>query len=410
MAASSAPAPPFVADRRDLLARPVRDGARLQCDVLVVGLGFGAALCDRLSADGWSVVGIDRAHGRGSTFTNQNWKHSGALYLDVDIARRLAAANRERSLPERQSLLSTGSRFLCGDAELLERHLAVCRAAGVDSRRLGHDASPGGVPLRAGTEHGFVSSDSVIDYGRVVRCHLDHARARGARILLPATLEAIERTDDAVTGSVIRHGGELHRVACRTMVLACGAWTGEVAARAGLDLQLRNWVSPILVVRRRLVSEITVFIDEPHLTLVPVGETTLVSNSSRQPAVGPDDRRPPSTASIRHVLDELRRDFPILRTVDPDEVSMRRCIKSALVLPSESLEGPLQEDGLQKDGLQEDGLQKDGLQKDSGLAPCVLGEETLGVEGLLATVPGKASLLWQGAGELARRVAQLLAR
>jgi glycine/D-amino acid oxidase-like deaminating enzyme len=64
---------------------------------------------------------------------------------------------------------------------------------------------------------------------------LQAARAAGARVTPRAVLERVERDRDGVRA--VRTPGE--RIACRALVNAAGAWSGEVAALAGARLDIR---------------------------------------------------------------------------------------------------------------------------------------------------------------------------
>ena len=351
----------------------------ISCDVLVVGLGFGAAVCDRLASQGLTVVGIDKHHGIGSTFTNQNWKHSGALYENSKISSLLWRSWRQKSAPEKGSTLCIGSYYISGDEDVFQQHLSTCELVGIDHRALGRAEAGSFSRIREGARWGFESCDAVVDYRRVVEAHIASAVSRGARFLIPGKIEDFMISGGVVKGAVVGLESGQISINCRQTVLACGAWTAEVSKLAGIDLPVVNWVSTILTVKKKLTPRITVFIDEPHMTLVPVGDVTLVSNADRVLARGPYDRRSSSQSEIESFLERIRPAFPIVGTLERQSLDMRRCIKTTVERPGVATVGTF--------------------------SPCFLGTEHLPVEGIVVALPGKASLFWQGAQWVARRVA-----
>lgn len=84
--------------------------------------------------------------------------------------------------------------------------------------------------------------DGLADPGAVVQGYVSAGSRRGARFLTEAEVTGIRLSGGRVEGVVTKAG----EIATRTVVLAAGAWTGEVGRTAGLDI-------PIVPVRRQLM-------------------------------------------------------------------------------------------------------------------------------------------------------------
>lgn len=113
--------------------------------------------------------------------------------------------------------------------------LAIARAAGIEVGLIDKDEAQRLVPAldaRQARAIGWIPGDGYVDPYQLTMAYARSARARGVEV----------RTGTAVTGFQLRHGRvvgvetDRGEVACRTVVLAAGAWAGPVAALAGVTL------------------------------------------------------------------------------------------------------------------------------------------------------------------------------
>jgi len=217
-------------------ADPLSD---LKCDVAVIGAGvMGSILAERLSADGHSVLLLDRrSPGMGSTAASTAelmWAMDvplSTLAADIgeaEAARRWTRVYRAvRSLAERIDRLGIDCArverptvYLAGDlldASGLRIEAALHACHGLPSEYLNEDAVARrfGIRPRAAivSEGGFE-----VDPVRLAHGMLEIARARGARIHYPCNVVSIDDREDRVT-LLLADGIEIE---ARQVVLASG--------------------------------------------------------------------------------------------------------------------------------------------------------------------------------------------
>ena len=228
-------------------------------EVVVIGGGVvGCATAWQLMRRGVDVLLLERE----LIATGSSSKGSGAMRhffaenVDAELSRESIGfyADSESLLGERVPFERNGYLYLAREhAELdeLTQIAATPRGLGCRVDLLGPDELAAHVP-------GLVVDDLV---GGVLSAHdavgvpfdatLAFARAlerSSARIRLHADVSSAERSDERITALVLADG---ERVACGTVVICAGAWTGELGRRLGMKLAVRPH-------RRQLVYS------EPH--------------------------------------------------------------------------------------------------------------------------------------------------
>ncbi len=200
-------------------------------DVVVAGLGTGAAIVPELARRGAQVTGLDRADGLASTLNNQRWKHSGLLYGRQDLAQKLWDAYAHMHPLERRHLLNVGGHFLVRTEEDLVAYEALWRDWGIPFGRLApnvlrpHETT--GHPAYAG---GFLTFDSVIDFPALLPALHAQAARLGARLLTGTTVKRLVRDGDAITGVVYTKDGQETLLHCKHCIVAMGGWAQKCCA------------------------------------------------------------------------------------------------------------------------------------------------------------------------------------
>src|SRR5206468_79366 len=87
----------------------------------------------------------------------------------------------------------------------------------------------------------FRNADGWLDPKRLT---FGYARAAGASVCVNTPAVGFARTESRVTGVITPRG----TIACRYAVIACGQFSGQVAALAGLNLDLRPTIRHKLVI------------------------------------------------------------------------------------------------------------------------------------------------------------------
>ncbi|WP_262179617.1 FAD-dependent oxidoreductase [Haloarcula laminariae] len=217
-----------------------------ETDVLVVGGGAtGTGIARDLALRGVDTTLVERGGiGSGTSGRSHGLLHSGARYAEAD---RVGA---EECLQENDILRDiagacirdTGGLFVQlegDDPDYFEAKRAACEDIGIPTETLDGDEARELVPdLSEATVRAMTVPDAVIYPSRLCAANAADARDRGATIHTHAPVENIQRDDGTVTG--VEVGGSVDdTVAADYVVNATGAWAGELAGMAGLDVEMQ---------------------------------------------------------------------------------------------------------------------------------------------------------------------------
>lgn len=218
----------------------------LETDVLVVGGGAtGVGTARDLALRGIDTTLVERGGlGSGTSGRSHGLLHSGARYAEAD---RIGA---EECIEENQILRDiagecirdTGGLFVQladDDPEYFETKREACEDIGIPVETLDADEVREMVPdLTADTERAFEVPDAVIYPSRLVAANAADAREHGATIHPHAPVEDVTVDDGRI--SAVHVGGAVDdTIEAEYVVNATGAWAGEFAAMAGLDVEMR---------------------------------------------------------------------------------------------------------------------------------------------------------------------------
>lgn len=276
--------------------------------VLVVGGGAtGAGVARDLTMRGVSVVLAERGGlSAGATGRSHGVLHSGARYAEADPggARECIEENAVVREIAGACVADTGGLFVSladDDADYFAKKRDACRAVGIDAEEIDPAVARDAVPGLAGdVERVIRVPDGVIYPSRLVAATAADARERGARIETGAPLTDLTVEDGAVTRATV--GGE--ELAVDAVVNAAGAWAGECAALAGVEVEMRptagvmvgvdhDGVGPVL---NRARSPADGDIAVPHAGRTVLGTTSVVVDD-------PDDYERSETAVERVVAE-----------------------------------------------------------------------------------------------------------
>jgi len=214
--------------------------------VLVVGGGAtGAGVARDLALRGMDVMLVERdGLTSGTSGRSHGLLHSGARYAEADRvgAEECIAENRILKEIAGACIRDTGGLFvqLAGDdPDYFEAKRAACEDVGIPVETLDADAARERVPdIASDVERAFEVPDAVIYPSRLVAANAADARDHGAAIHPHAPVEDVLVEDGQVTG--VQVGGAVDgTIAADYVVNATGAWAGEFAAMAGLDVEMR---------------------------------------------------------------------------------------------------------------------------------------------------------------------------
>jgi len=213
--------------------------------VLVVGGGAtGTGVARDLALRGVDVTLVDRGgFSSGTSGRSHGVLHSGARYAESDPpgAEECIEENRILRSIAGDCVRETGGLFvgLSGDdPDYFEEKLAACEAVGIEAERLTPAAARERAPgLSADVERAMAVPDGVVFPSRLCAANAADAEAHGGTVRPHAPLEGLTVDDGRVTAATL--GGTVDgTVGVDHVVNATGAWAGEVAAMAGVDVEM----------------------------------------------------------------------------------------------------------------------------------------------------------------------------
>ncbi|AUG48209.1 glycerol-3-phosphate dehydrogenase [Haloarcula taiwanensis] len=218
----------------------------IETDVLVVGGGAtGAGVARDLALRGVDVTLVERnGLTSGTSGRSHGLLHSGARYAEADRvgAEECIAENRILKEIAGACIRDTGGLFVqlaADDPDYFEAKRAACAEVGIPVETLDADAARERVPdLAPDVERAFEVPDAVIYPSRLVAANAADARDHGATIHPHAPVEDVLVENGHVVG--VQVGGTADdSIEADYVVNATGAWAGEFAAMAGLNVEMQ---------------------------------------------------------------------------------------------------------------------------------------------------------------------------
>ncbi len=274
-------------------------------DVLVVGGGLtGAGILRDLARRGLRSLLVERGDfGTGTTGRYHGLLHSGGRYVAKDplAARECIAENRVLRRIAPASIEDTGGYFVAtpdDPDDYVDGFAAACAACDVDCEEVPIAellAREPAVNRRA--RRAFRVPDASVEPWQLIESNLADARQRGSEAWSYHRVVGFDRQGERVVVVTLRdeRSGSLVRIAPRFVVSAAGAWAGQIAALAGLELTMVPGKGTMLIYNHRM--------------------TDAVVNRCHRPADG-DIMVPVHTVAILGTTDE--------RVPDPDQYEITR--------------------------------------------------------------------------------------
>lgn len=146
--------------------------------------------------------------------------------------------------------------------------------------------------------------DAAIDGFRMVWQNVASARKYGGRVMTYTTVVGIEHSNNQVVGMKVRNTltGEISNIACDFIVSAAGSWAGEIAALAGITVNVQPDRGTLIAFNHRITSRIINRLRPASDgdIFVPHGSITILGTTSKS-VKNPEDNIP----SAKEVIDLL---------------------------------------------------------------------------------------------------------
>ncbi|GEM_PF-5891850 len=352
--------------------------------IVVVGYGVaGAAIVHKL-ANKYDVTVLSRGFEESSTASNQKWKHSGLLYHSQRLAEQIWEAHQNMdSVLEKPFIMKRQARFIALELETLQERINKWCRWGIKDWGIKIDPLAAfefeyaGVLGKTNAVGGFATPDCVMDFPELVRNLRYAAIKSGVTFIESASANKLIIEGKEVRGINYTNGNSSETISCDFCILSLGAWTGQLLEKHEIKLPLILKKCIVLKYPGELVPCLTVCLDirdgkSPDAALAPFKGETIAAESMGIEVENPNDRSF-DQLRVQELKREYERCFPSLSSYEP---SIGVCFKIE--------------------------------QKSAGGAPNVeyhvYSEENIGLSKIAVAIPGKASLMFQ----LATNVAAIL--
>jgi glycerol-3-phosphate dehydrogenase len=271
-------------------------------DVLVIGGGAtGAAAAYDLARRGVRVLLVEQDDlSTGTSGRYHGLLHSGGRYAvrDPETAAECIVENRILRRIAPFSIEDTGGLFVAvpdDPADFPAQWLQGCAEAGIPTEKMtpaqAREEEPALTPEMTAV---YRVPDGACDSFDLIHAFAEATRAFGGDTLIYHRVTELVRAGDAVAGAVLHdtRSGTTVRVEAACVLNAAGAWAGEVAGLAGLDVNIRFDRGAMVAMNTRWVNTIVNRLrpaDDGDI-LVPVGTVCVLGTTSVH-TDHPDDYR-----------------------------------------------------------------------------------------------------------------------
>jgi glycerol-3-phosphate dehydrogenase len=235
-------------------------------DVLVVGGGAtGAGVVRDLARRGLRSLLVERGDfGTGTTGRYHGLLHSGGRYAmkDVSAAQECIHENRVLRRIAPASIEDTGGYFVAtpdDPEEYVEAFPAACANAGIPCEEIPVAEALRREPaLNPKIRRVFRLPDGSVEPWNLIDANLADARAHGSEARSYQRVVAFEREGDRITGATLvdERTGSTTKISTRFVVATAGAWSGQIAALAGVRLEMRPGKGVMLIYNQRMTDTV----------------------------------------------------------------------------------------------------------------------------------------------------------
>ena len=300
-------------------------------EVLVIGGGAtGTGVARDLAMRGADVTLVEKGTlTNGTTGRMHGLLHSGARYAvsDPASARQCIAENRILRDIASHCVEPTGGLFVkrpADDRDYFDRKLEACRDCGIPAEVLsGREARQAEPYLAADVERAIRVPDAAVDPFRLCVANAASAEEHGARIETHVAVTDLLVEEGRVVGADVEYGdrvdeertaapAETERIRAEHVVNATGPWAGELAAMAGVGVDVRPSKGAMVVTNVRQVDTvINRCRPKGDADIVVPHETTAILGTTDVDVDDPEDY-PEEAWEVELLIDELAELVPIL--------------------------------------------------------------------------------------------------
>jgi glycerol-3-phosphate dehydrogenase len=291
-------------------------------DVLVIGGGAtGAGVLRDLARRGLKSLLVERSDfGTGTTGRYHGLLHSGGRYVGKDkvAARECIVENRVLRRIAPASVEDTGGYFVAtpdDPDDYVEAFAENCALAGVDCDEVKvADLLAKEPALNPRIRRAFRVPDGSVEPWQLIEATVTDARNHGSDALSYHRVIGMEVQGDRIAAVTLRdeRTGTVSRVWTKFVVSAAGAWAGQIAALANVEVEMTPGKGTMLIYNHRMTDAV---INRCHKSadgdiMVPV-HTVAILGTTDIKVPDPDDYQV-TQDEVRRLVDEGTKLFPDL--------------------------------------------------------------------------------------------------
>ena len=294
----------------------------METEVLIIGGGAtGLGLAWDLALRGIDTILIEQGdfgHGTSSRF--HGLLHSGGRYAVKDPV-SAEECIRENVILKRVAapcIEDTGGWFVhltADDPDYPGRWLTACRRTGIPvQERPVHELLALVPALTPKVDQAFHVPDAAIDGFRLLRALAYSARQRGVRLMTYTRAVSLMQKEGRVEGAVTedQRTGQRREIRASLIVNASGPWAAEVAAMAGIRIDMRLDKGSLLIFNHRLSGQVINRLRSPgDADIVVPADTVSILGTTSVPVASPNNPLPSAT-ELLHMLALGEELFPSL--------------------------------------------------------------------------------------------------
>ncbi len=291
-------------------------------DVLIVGGGAtGAGLLRDFARRGLRCLLVEKGDmGSGTSGRYHGLLHSGGRYVAKDplAARECIDENHVLRRIAPSCIEDTGGYFVAtpdDPDEYVTAFPGACAASGVPCEEVPVvDLLRREPALNPAIRRAFRVPDASLEPWQLIDANLADARSRGSEARSYHRLVGLERSGQRLIAAQVAdvRSGTVSRVAFRAVVSAAGAWAGQVAGLAGVELAMSPGKGTMLVFNQRMTDAVINRCHRPGDGDIMIPVHTVAILGTTEVHVEDPDHYEVSRAEVAALIVEGARLFPQL--------------------------------------------------------------------------------------------------
>jgi len=294
----------------------------VRTEVLIIGGGItGAGIARDLAMRGVQTILLEKGDfSAGTTGRCHGMLHSGGRYAVKDPASARECARECQIIRRIASFCveGTGGLFVSlegDDVEYIDHFLEGCRRTGVLAEPIDlREAIEREPNLSPDVRAAISVPDAYVDPFFLTHGNIESARANGAVARNYCQVLRMERAGERIEKVIYRdlRNGQEESVNPEIVVNATGAWAGEIASLAGLEIPVKMDKGTLVVMNGRLVNGLVNRLRRPSDgdIIVPSHSSSILGTTSVEVSSPRDNN--PTTAEVELLIKEASQMVPLI--------------------------------------------------------------------------------------------------